>query len=167
MSVMRGQHVGFVVVLLTIALIRPVGSWAQTVTDPVGVGTAWLLSARYGGQIWEFAEPPASLDAEFTAADLSRTSIRDTLTALNAIQVLPVATAEYNAALDWLDRSTFLSTDHLSEKTKILFKAQRDATQPLNGLLSAVNSDGGFGGLVGYPSDVPDTAQALLALLAA
>jgi hypothetical protein len=151
------------------AAILPSNLPAQTPSDATGIGITWLLSARYGTGIWAFDSQPDQLVGEFTADELRKTYIRDTLEAaktLQAVNSIPVS--EYKSTLDWLEFTRFNSAGQLAQKVQILSNAGKDVSQTTPSLLETRNSDGGFGGAKGYPlSNNLDTALALQALKAA
>jgi hypothetical protein len=145
----------------------PANVSSQTTSDSITSGTAWLLSARYGIGLWALTAPPDPLQTEFSATGFTPTYIRDTLEAVRAIQVVNVPVTEYELTMDWAERFLFNTTTQFSYQLQILSKGGRDATQPMNTLIEVQNTDAGFGAAKGYPSNVPDTAQALQALAAA
>jgi len=152
-----------------LAATLPSNLSAQSPSDAIGTGTTWLLSARYGTGIWAFDSQPDQLVGEFTADELRKTYIRDTLEAaktLQAVNSIPVS--EYQSTLDWLEFTRFNSAGQLAQKVQILSNAGKDVSQTTPSLLETRNSDGGFGGAKGYPlSNILDTALALQALKAA
>jgi hypothetical protein len=146
--------------------LLPVKLLAQTTSDSIGLGTTWLLSARYDMGMWIFATPPNPLQEEFTVDDFTPTYVRDTLEAVEALQAVNTSITEYDPTLDWLEFTAFTSTGQLGLKIKILSKAGRNVTQAVGSLLAVRNTDGGFNGSKDYPSNVLDTAFALQALAA-
>src|SRR3989338_1180892 len=139
---------------------------AQSTTDTLNSGTTWLLSARYDMGMWVFKTAPDPLQTEFTADDFTPTYVRDTLEAVKTLQTLNTAVSEYEATLNWIEFSALPSTQQLSQKIQILSKAGNDVTSIVSEILTYKNSDNGFGGAKGYPSNAMDTAFALQALAA-
>ena len=140
------------------------GAVRAQVADPVGAGTSWLLSARYGTGLWAFDGPPDPLQTEFTADDYTRTYVRDTLEALYTLQVLGTDPAEYADTLDWVEMSVFPTTRDLSLQAVTLAGSGRDPSQATAELNGRVRPDGSVGVAAGYPGGVLGTASALSAL---
>lgn len=161
------KRFNFFLIFSILVFLNPAELAAQAASNATMSGTTWLVSAQYGKGVWAFTAPPNPLQTEFTADDFASTYVRDTLQAVIALQTVEAAATEYQFALDWVQFFILSSTEQLSQKTQILSKAGRDATQPINILLAYRNLGGGFGGGKGYPSNVLDTAFALQGLASA
>jgi len=149
--------------------VSPLPLIAQTTTvGAIANGTSWLLNARYSTGIWAFDTQPDQLDGEFTADELRKTYVRDTIEAAQALQVLGMPVAEYQATLDWLEFTRFNLAGQHAQKLQILSKAGSEVSQITTTLLEYRNSDGGFVSAKGYTiSSAFDTAHTLQALKAA
>lgn len=147
-----------------VGLCFSIHSFAQTPADAINSGTQWLLSARYGMGIWAFSSPPDPLQEEFTADDFTPTYVRDTLEAVKALQTVNPTSTEYEPTINWVEFSVLSATEQFCNKIQILSKAGKDVTSFVDGLATYKNTDGGFGGAKGYPSNAVDTSFALQAL---
>src|SRR3569832_692681 len=146
------KHIPILLVILTALVINlgnPLLISAQNSTDPIRVGTTWLLSARYGFSIWAFDSPPDPTITEYSQEDFKQTHVRDTLEAILALQTINNVPADVDAAIDFLQTPLISTTGQLSQRIQIFSKAGRETGQDLNNLLISRNVDGGFGGALG------------------
>jgi hypothetical protein len=127
-----------------------------------------LPSARAASGL-DYLSTQQNPDGSFgnTATSLA-TPVQSTAEVLRAYQALGQQTQPaYTPALGYLNSDIEANTEFLARKIIVNAKAGNDVTALVNALVSAQNTDGGFGNQAGDVSSVLDTAYALEALAAA
>jgi subtilase family serine protease/flagellar hook assembly protein FlgD len=121
----------------------------RSVPPEINDGVTWLINHRLSDGSWQ---------------DSNITHLRDTTTALDALQSFTIADEASAVGFQWLTSTSPNSVDYLARKIEALSREGQDVSQLDIELYTKQNRDGGWGDSGSYVSNPTDTALALEAL---
>jgi protocatechuate 3,4-dioxygenase beta subunit len=149
--VMKMKYIILGITLFSLILQGTAYSQPSVITN----GVNWLKSAQSSDGYWG------------DASEVSCNTVVDTCIVAESLRYLNETGSAYNSSMQWINSMEVINNDYLFTKMLVLGPAGYDVSPIRDYMLSVKNTDGGWGVIEGFESDIKRTALALQALKAA
>lgn len=151
------RRVNFLRLILLLATLGAVGGQPPALGQEIAIesGFGWLRNKQGADGSW--GSGPADLTTPF----------HTTAIVVDTFHSYDITDATYLRGVEWVSKQDVMSIDYLSRKAEAMSKAGMNASREIVQLVSAQNSDGGWGIAEGFSSEILDTALAVKAIATA